>query len=586
MLTELRIEDFAIIHHLELTFGAGLLTFTGETGAGKSIILDAISLLLGGRADNDQIRSGAETAAVEGFFSLPASSRHEIMEILTRESLVDEADLEHMVLSRELRLNGRSVARINGHSVSIGLLRELGSYLIDIHGQSEHLSLLNERNHLDLLDRYAGSEALLESYRDVYTKLQAVRRELKNLQKDEYETARQIDFLTFQINEIETAHLVEGEEEELRQERDRLANSEKLSALAQESIALLERGSPEYPALTDLLGEAIRSLTQLSRIDPSQSRLLTQAESLTEVANDIIADLQSYQEQIEFNPRRLVQVEERMELIHSLQRKYGKDIPAVLSFARSAQQKLDNITHAGERIEELEEEEKKLLKMLALEGKRLSERRFQAAQTMSQAVERELTDLNMENAHFKVEQHFLPDPDGVALDDGKHVAFDSSGLDKVAFLIDPNPGEGFKPLAKIASGGETSRLMLALKNVLAKADHIPTLIFDEIDQGIGGRVGAVVGEKLWQLGQQHQVLCVTHLAQLAAFGAQHFKVYKYTRDERTYTEVSLLDNNTRVDELTMMFGAMSDANRDAARETLDTARKRVAEITRSSPPAV
>jgi DNA repair protein RecN (Recombination protein N) len=580
MLIELRIEDFAIIHQLDLTLSEGLTTFTGETGAGKSIILDAITTLLGGRADNEFIRTGAERALVEAVFKLPAQSRVEILKLLQEDDLLDEANPDVVALSRELRQTGRSVARINGRSVNVGLMREVGSFLVDIHGQSDHLSLLNERSHLALLDRYASAQTLLADYQASYKQLMGLRQELNDLQKSEQEANRQKDFLTFQINEIQNARLSPDEDDTLKQERDRLANAENLAALTQQSLILLEGGGAETPAAAELLGEVIRLLNKLSRIDPSQKELLEQVESGVEILNDAAASLQDYLEQVEYNPRRLAQVEERLNLIHNLKRKYGERIEDVLAFGREAKKKLDRLTHAHERIAELVEQEADVLQELSAKALLLSRRRAEAAQKLSGAVEHELSDLSLVDARFTVDQHYVPQDNGLTIDQ-QQVRFDSTGCDRIAFLIAPNPGEGFKPLAKTASGGETSRLMLALKNVLAKADYIPTLIFDEIDQGIGGRVGAVVGEKLWQLARQHQVLCVTHLPQLAAYGAQHFRVYKQYEQGRTYTLADRLAQEDRIEEMSKMLGPDSPANRSAAEAALKMAHQRVSVLLHS-----
>lgn len=574
MLIELRIDNFAIIQHLELELDAGLLTFTGETGAGKSIILDAIMTLVGGKADATSIRAGAERASLEAVFRIPAATRAEIVALLEREDLLDEPDT--VVLARELRREGRTVARINGRSVGLNLLRELGSYLVDIHGQADHLSLLNVKSHLGLLDRYAGTEAALNAYRQCYHALRSVERELAALRQSEQDAARKTDLLTFQVNEIDAANLKPGEEEELRRERTRLANAENLASLAQQALAMLDEGTPEAVSAADLLGQAAQALAGLSRIDPSQQSLSDQAETLSELVSDLSRDLRAYVEGIEFNPRRLEQIEERLELIHNLKRKYGSDIPAVLAFAVRAREELETIAHAGERIEELELRETALRQELVRLGWTLSQQRQAAAGELGKRVERELADLSMAGAHFAVDMRFEESPSGLRLPDGRAVAFDESGLDKVEFLIAPNPGEGLKPMVKIASGGETSRLMLALKNVLAQADYVPTLIFDEIDQGIGGRVGTVVGEKLWQLGRQHQVLVVTHLPQLAAFGDQHYRVSKQVQNERTTTQVEMLDSRNREAELAQMLGGESEANLRAAQEALAVARQHAA----------
>lgn len=575
MLTELRVENFAIIHHLELHFGPGLTAFTGETGAGKSIILDALDALMGGRVDSTAVRAGAERAVLEGVFRIPIESKAEIQALLEREDLADDPDL--VTLGREVRREGRSVARINGRSVSQGLLRELGAYLVDIHGQSEHLSLLNVHQHIRLLDRYANSGPELAAYQGAYRKLQSLRRELHDLRQEEADSSARAELLTFQAEEIAASNLKAGEDEELRHERDRLANAETLATLCSQSLALLEDGEAEAPSISDLAGQLAQALAGLSRIDPQQAALSEQADLLAETGAELALSLRSYQENIEFNPRRLEQIEERLNLIHLLKRKYGGDIEAILAYEQDARARLDRITHAGERIAELEAEETIRLEELALKAAALSQVRRQAAGSLGKAIEAELDDLKMAGARFSVDFQTQPDPHGLRLGETP-TAFNEMGVDRVEFLIAPNPGEGLKPLVKIASGGETSRLMLALKNVLARADAIPTLVFDEIDQGIGGRVGFIVGEKLWQLGRRHQVLCVTHLPQLAAFGDAHLRVIKQVEGERTLTHVEPLLDESRLEELAQMLGAANAATRSAARETLAQARRRAAEL--------
>lgn len=576
MLTELRIENFAIIQQLELEFKPGLITFTGETGAGKSIILDAITAVVGGRTDLTMIRAGADRASVEATFHLSKANRKPISEILEREGLLD--DPEYLTLGRELRREGRNIARVNGRAVNLNLVREVGSYLIDIHGQSEHLSLLNVRQHIHLLDRYASSETALNEYRKAYEILAGIRRELNQVRQIELDAERRTDLLTYQLQEIDAAHLRPSEEPELRQERERLANAENLAGLAQRSLTLLDEGTPEAPSITDMFGEVVQAMTSLSRIDTAQMGLSEQAETIADLLNDLTLELHTYLESIEFNSHRLEETEERLDLIHKLQRKYGGSIESVLAFAEKARQELEAIAHATERIAELEAQEHKALKVLAQKGQALSHKRKEAAHSLETGVEGELNDLNMSGARFSVDFQYQDDPGGVLLESGESVSFDSTGIDRVEFFIAPNPGEGLKPLVKIASGGETSRLMLALKNVLAQADSIPTLIFDEVDQGIGGRVGTTVGEKLWQLGRQHEVLCVTHLPQLAAFGDQHFCVRKHVEGGRTTTEVEQLTESRRLEELAQMLGSLNDANRAAAQETLQAARQRVTQM--------
>ncbi|MGD0003462.1 MAG: DNA repair protein RecN [Anaerolineaceae bacterium] len=579
MLTELRIENFAIIQHLELDLNPGLTTFTGETGAGKSIILDAIEALVGGRADPTQIRGGAERAILEAVFRIPPANREALVQILEREDLLDDAD--YLAMGREIRREGRSAARVNGRTVNVSLLRELGNFLVDIHGQSDHLSLLNVRQHQVLLDQYAGNADILQAYRQDYQDLLTLRRELTSLRQGEQDSARRAEMLAFQLNEIEAARFRPGEEEPMRHERDRLANAENLASLAQKALIILDDGNPETPALTDQLGEVLQLLASLGRIDHNQVRLHEQTQTLSDSLSEIVRDLHDYMEKIEFNPHRLEQVEERLDLLHTLKRKYGNSIENILAFAKDAGQKLETITHSAEQIAKLEAEEKLMLEKLSQKASQLSSTRHAAAEALAHSVEEELADLRMVGARLMVDLRREPHPAGLAVNNGEHAAFNENGVDEVEFLIAPNPGEGFKPMVKIASGGETSRLMLALKNVLARADSIPTLVFDEVDQGIGGRVGSVVGEKLWQLARQHQVFVVTHLPQLAAFGDQHYRVGKQVQDGRTITQVEKLSDANRLEELAQMLGNLSDANRKAAQEALSQACLRKAQLSES-----
>jgi len=575
MLTELHIQNFAIIDKLDLRFDAGLIILTGETGAGKSIILDAVVMLLGGKADTTFVRSDSDAAFVEAVFQLNGPEKEAVHFILNREDLMD--DLNYVVLMREVRKEGRSVARINGRTVNVGLLKELGALLIDIHGQAEHLSLLDPRAHLGLLDRYAEVTQPLSDYRQTYHALQNLRRELNDLRKSQSDADRRIEMLTYQAEEIESAGLKAGEDEDLRKERDRLANAESLAQNAQEALAVLDEGSPETPAATDLIGQAAQALATLAKIDAGQSELANQAELLLDTISDVIHGLRDYLEEIEFNPKRLEDVEERLDVVHSLTRKYGGNISAVIAYGADTRKQLETITGAVDRINELEMQEAKLLEKIAKQGGKLSEKRKSAAITMSKGIEAELDDLKMASAQFGVDFQTKPDVNGAPLSDGTRIAFDQNGFDRVEFLIAPNPGEGLKPLAKIASGGETSRLMLGLKNVLARADQVPSLIFDEIDQGIGGRVGMVVGHKLWNLSRTHQVFCVTHLPQLAVFGDQHYQVQKLIDNGRTLTRVELLDADSRLLELSQMLGEVGEGTLRSAHELLQIARQTIKE---------
>ncbi len=565
MLSELRIENFAIIDSLQLEFKAGLIILTGETGAGKSIILDALVALLGGQFDATSIRAGASKARVEAVFQLH-DCPVELTTILAREDLLDNENF--VTIEREVRVEGRSSARINGHGVNLNVLREVGDFLVDIHGQSEHLSLMNNRQHIGLLDRYAKDEDDLKSYQKLYHQFLDNRRELKELRVIEQEASSRIELLSFQEQEIAAAQVEIGEDVLLEQERTRLSNAENLALSAQQALTLLDEPTPDMPSITDLLGQLAHQLQQLERFDPSHKDFADTGGNLLEQAEDLSREIRNYAEQIEFNPRRLVEIEERIGLLNNLKRKYGGSIESILEFREATKAKLEKINYSGERIAELENIEKKLLEDLSSLGQVLSGIRKAAAEKLSQAIESELDELKMEGARFQVAFDTLP----VSEDKSSGQAgLDLNGMDKVEFLIAPNPGEGLKPLVKIASGGETSRLMLALKNVLAHEDRIPSLIFDEIDQGIGGRVGSIVGQKLWQLARAHQVFCVTHLPQLAAYGGQHFHVAKEVTDGRTMTRVNLLGGDQRVSELAQMLGNSTENTMRSAQELLQQA---------------
>ncbi|OGO14973.1 MAG: DNA repair protein RecN [Chloroflexi bacterium RBG_13_68_17] len=572
MLTELHIQDFAIIDRLDLKFGAGFIVFTGETGAGKSIIIDAVEMLLGGRGESTLIRTDAAAAVIEGTFRLETQAGSVAREILEREGLLDEPGA--VVLGREIRREGRNICRINGRTVGLAVLREVGELLVDVHGQSEHLSLLRVREHLWLLDRFAQVEGERAEFGVLYGRLSGVRRELDDLRQRERDAARQVEMLNFQVNEIESAALKPGELSELVEERTRLGNAEQLAALTDQAVAALDEGRETgEPSASDLLGQAAAALQSLAKIDVSRDTDGAEAQALLEQAGDLSRRLRLYRESVEFNPRRLDEVEERIGLIRSLERKYGGSVEAVMAHAEKARQELETITHAEERIRVLESDEATVLSALGVIGSRLSQARRKAGERLGKAIEAELADLRMSGARFGIDLRWEDDPAGAAVDD-RRVAFGPGGLDRVEFLVAPNPGEGLKPLAKIASGGETSRLMLGLKGVLARADRTPTLIFDEIDQGIGGRVGGVVGEKLWLLARNHQVLCITHLPQLASFGDQHFKVEKEIRKGRTVTTVRDLADEARVPELALMLGTASEATMESAVDLLLQAAER------------
>ena len=549
---------------------------------------------------------------MEGSFQLASSVAARLTPLLTEHGLEgDHPDL--LVLAREVRANGRSVARINGRGVTTALLGEIGGQLVDVHGQGEHLSLLREREHVGLLDRYAGLGGEVAQVADLARRVRGVRRELEGLRQDERERARRIDLLAYQVEEIRAASLTPDEAEALEAERRRLANAEQLAELSNEALVRLsdgdmlgeETGQGAQGAL-DALGTAEQALSRLARLDPGAASLVEQMGEIAALLDDLARELARYRDGVEFNPHRLAEVEERVHLIHGLQRKYGEKIADVLAYGERAATELETISHAEERIAGLEVEEAALLAELGKLGAALSAARRAAGERMARAIEAELADLQMAKARFAASISWTQDPSGAVVDTNAaavvgqtpgRFSFDSHGLDAVAFLVSANPGEPLKPLAKVASGGETSRLMLALKTVLGRADETPTLIFDEIDQGIGGRVGGTVGRKLWGLtrGQEtgdrsqesgtsfqlpassfqlpvsslgHQVLCITHLPQLAAYGDAHYHVAKHIAGERTVTEVRALTGEDRVTELAQMMGADSAAGRTSVTEMM------------------
>ncbi|GIK41606.1 MAG: DNA repair protein RecN [Chloroflexota bacterium] len=576
MLIELNIADFAIIDQLNLSFHPGFNVLTGETGAGKSIIIDAVSMLLGGRADTSFVRAGCDRARVEGVFRLSPPLQAAINPVLEREGLEGE-EPDTLVLGREIRSTGRNFCRVNGSTVNLSILEEVAQALIDIHGQSEHLSLLQVRQHQVFLDRFAGLDEQREALAAEVRQLRRIRQELADLQRDEQQLARRVDQLSFQVEEIGAAKLKPSEEAELNIERNRLANAEQISQFVGEAYRLLVEGDgDEQPSAADILGQAARAVSSLVKLDPSVQEQQQLVENLTYQLEELAGTLRDYNENMDFDPTRLQEVEERLGLIFSLKRKYGNSIEEIIEFGQRAQTELEQISHSEERIEELRQIEEELRRKIGQMALALSAARNEAGQTLAQGVVNQLTDLGMAKADFAVELTWNDDPKGVYVETEqglKTLACDERGIDRVEFLIAPNPGEPLKPLVKVASGGETSRIMLALKSVLAVADETPTLIFDEIDQGIGGRVGGVVGRKLWELSHQgqHQVLCVTHLPQIAGYGDTHYHVTKHVSGARTQTGVQVLAGDGRVEELAQMLGAVSQSTRDSAREILNEA---------------
>ena len=571
MLAELRIQNFAIIDQLEVMFTPGFNVITGETGAGKSIIIDAVELVLGGRADSDFIRAGSEKAQVEATFRLSKKLYRALKPLLEAESIELEKP-DEITLIREMRSNGRNTCRVSGTTVNLQFYREIGAKLVDIHGQSEHLSLLKPSEHLSLLDRYADVVSELSTFSGYVESLNDIRHELRQLLDNKAAIERRAELLKYQVEEIRAVDPEIGEDEALREESERLANFEQLSTLTGEIQAALDGEDETVVSAVPLLTQVEAMLSKLAKIDPRFVDLHDLATEIAEQATELARDVNRLSEGIEFNPRRLNDVEDRIDAINRLKKKYGGDIQAVLTSRDLAQRDLDSISNSTERIEQLRQEEHQLLAQLGELAERISRARQAAGTRLSAGVEKELADLKMDGAHFETSMIREEDPEGCIIGD-KRYKFNETGIDTVEFMMAANKGEPLRPVAKVASGGETARIMLALKGVLSRADETPTLIFDEIDQGIGGRVGSVVGIKLWSLSDGHQVICITHLAQLAGFGDSHFKVAKAQRGDRTTTTVTVLSDKARVEELAEMLGAETTSAKQSAHDILMLARR-------------
>ena len=548
MLIELDITNLALVDHARISFGPGLNVLTGETGAGKSIVIDAVGLLVGGRADAAMIRSGADAARVEGFWSTSGLD----LDVVIDAGLAGPDD-DVLILSRELSASGRNVCRVNGRAVPLRLVEEIGRRAVDIHGQSAHLSLLRVPEQVELLDRWAGLTDLRRTVVSLRARQRRLRRELAGLRGDERELARRVDLLRHQIEEIGRARLTAGEEEQLRHDLRLQANAEELRRLAAEAHAAVggEEGSAR-----DLLGAAQHALAQIEQLDPEAAALHRRVAALANELDDLATELRGYGEGVEHDPEALAAVEERLGLIFALKRKYGASVEEVLAFADGAETELAGMAGRERAVADLEAEEAGLAREVGAATGELSAGRRRAAQSLEVRVTEQLTTLAMSGS-FAVTF-------GDAPGDGA-----PEELEPVEFLLSLNPGEPVRSLAKVASGGETSRVMLAIKAALAGADPHPTLVFDEVDAGIGGRVAEVVGTKLADLARHSQVLAVTHLAQVAAFADVHLHVGKQVSEGRTVTRVTSLTGNERLDELSDMFGSDREAGRLQAASLLE-----------------
>ncbi len=582
MLLEINISDFAIIDRLNLRLGEGFNVLTGETGAGKSIIIDALGTLRGDRTDPSFVRAGSNRARIEGIFSI--SDRPDVIPMLVEYGLWDEED-EQVILSREINGgSGRSVARINGRAVNSSVLREVGGRLVDIHGQHEGLSLFNVRTHGEMLDRYGGLLALRDQVAEKVAGLRRVREELAALHKAAASRAERIEELRFLLEDVGTAKLRPGEEAELIQERSLVQNGARVTDLVTKTYTLLyvgeEGGRHPIRSVVESMGAVSEALSELAQIDPGVTRMGEQASELLYMLEDLAASVRVYRDTMEFDPARLDDIEDRLTLIRDMQRKYHRTVEEILERAASAEAEIERLTHSAEHLVDLEAQEARLLAEVGVLAGELSRRRRTLGDELAAAVERAMRDLAMPHVRFFVALEYAEDPQGVPVpgvgDDTpyrRRYAFDKTGIDRIEFQLSPNPGEPLKPLARIASGGESARLLLALKSILSRVDDVPTLVFDEVDVGVGGRAGQVVGEKLWGISEQHQVICITHLPQVAAFGDAHYAITKAFSPDRTRTGVQRLTEEQRVEELAAMLDGVpvSEHSRRSAHEMMERA---------------
>ena len=532
MLSVLHIENIAVIEQAEILFEGGFNVLTGETGAGKSIVIDAISAILGERTYRDVIRTGANRAFVSAIFTnIPQYDWFSENQV--------EFDPQELQVQREIYADGRNVCRVNGRPVSVASLKKLGGRLINIHGQHDSQQLFDEENHLTYLDAFARDEQELEAYQQAFSAMQSVQREIQKLSMDESEKLRLMETLTFQIEEIRAANLVSGEEEQLKERRKVLQNAEKLSdALRMADEALY--GGDSSDGAAGLLSNAEHALSRVSTISTDMQTLHQKISDLMYSVQDAADELRTMRDDLSYSEGELEEIEERLDAIHKLKRKYGASVEDVLAYLADSEQRLDEIEFASDRIETLKKREAELQKETIRQGEILREKRLFAAQAMESRICDELRQLDMPKIRFVCE--FTPQQPM------------QTGLDSVRFLMSANVGENLKPLSKVASGGELARIMLAMKQVLAQQDGVPTLIFDEVDAGVSGRAAQKVAYKLWTVSKGRQVLCVTHLPQIAAMADAEYTVEKRVENERTYTSVLHLDESGRKQELARLIG--------------------------------
>lgn len=553
MLTQLDIQNVALIDKISLEIAPGLNVLTGETGAGKSIMIDSINAVLGERVSKDIIRNGKDKAIIEAIFDY---QNPEIGRILD-ESGIDSED-GSLILSREISLSGKNTCRINGRLVNVALLKQVGELLLDIHGQHDNQSLLKTESHINLLDAFGGSsiEMLKAEYISLFTEFKTLKARLQSLAGDKGEMARRMDMLNFQIEEIANAKLKKGEDEALFNKRVILANSEKIMSSIVKACELLNEGSNTGKSALYNSNKALQELSSILKYDNELAPISEKLESVIYQLEDVCEDLRSKRESAEFNPDELSHIDERLDIISRLKRKYGATVEEILVFWDKCRAEYDELQQSEGLVAELNKQLEALNSKLFDSAVKLHAAREKSAMVLEKNITAELENLEMKNSSFKV---------SIGFSDENRV-FTKNGLDSVEFLISSNAGEPLKPLSKIASGGEMSRIMLAIKTILANVDDIPTLIFDEIDTGISGKAAQKVGEKLAFISKNHQVLCVTHLSQLACMADNHLFIEKKINGDSTYTSVRYLKREERLQEIARIIGG-SDVTTLALKHT-------------------
>ena len=549
MLSSLQIENVAVIQKAEVHFEPGLNVLTGETGAGKSILIDSINAILGNRTSKDLVRTGAAKAVIRAAFEQVPPA------VLDKLEQSGYERSEALLLSREITAEGKSSCRINGMPATAAVLRELCGGLININGQHDSVGLLNPAHHLGILDDYAQNRTVFQEYYALYRELVRVKRELDALITDEAEKQRKIDLLQYQVQEIEDAGLTAGEEQTLENRRKVLSNASAIRDRLAQSYALLS-GSDDAAGAVDLLGEASNAVDAAAQLDPALTAAAGQLLDLYYNAKDVAADLIGRLDAYDTNDAELDEVEQRLDLLYRLKRKYGSTVEDVITFGQKARQELDNIQHSQQRHDALQAEKLRLYAKAREKAEALTQTRLKAFEELNARISGTLDFLNMPGVRMTLRHTRGP--------------LASHGQDSIEFYISTNPGEAPKPLAKIASGGELSRITLAIKNAMADKDAVPTVIYDEIDSGVSGKAAGRIGEVLRQSAQGHQILCITHTAQIAALADCHLLIQKNVSNERTYTEIHPLDENGRVEALARLISGdhVTELSRANAREML------------------